>query len=51
MIYELGAKAVNNTHTEKYIEKKAKRFTCIQQMFCRNKIRPWCFFEGQLLKK
>jgi len=46
MIYELGAKAVNNTHTKKYTEKKAKRFTCIQQMFCRNKIRPWCFFEG-----
>jgi len=29
-------------------EKKTQRFTCIQQVLCRNKIRPWCLVQGQL---
>ena len=38
-------------HLKRYTEKKTKRFIGIQQMFCRNKIRPWCLVQWQLLKK
>jgi len=39
------------TYFKKYNGKKAKRFTCIQKVFCRNKIRSWCLVQGQLMKK
>ena len=42
---------MNNTHVKQFTEKKTQRFICIQQVLCRNTIRPWRFVQGQLLKK
>ena len=42
---------MNNTHIKQFTEKKTQRFICIQQVLCRNTIRPWRFVQGQLLKK
>ena len=36
---------------KQFTEKKMQRFICIQQVLCRNTIRPWRFVQGQLLKK
>ena len=38
---------MHNAHIKKYTEKKPKRLTCIQQVFCRNKIRSWCHVHEQ----
>jgi len=32
---------VNNTHVKQFTEKKTQRFICIQQVLCRNTIRPY----------
>ena len=42
---------VNNAYVKQFTEKKTQRFICIQQVLCRNTIRPWRFVQGQLLKK
>jgi len=36
---------------KQFTEKKTQRFICIQQVLCRNTIRPWCLVQGQLMKK
>ena len=40
-----GYKTVNNACIKTVHWEKIKRFTCIHQMFCRNKIRPWCLLQ------
>jgi len=37
---------VNNTHIKQFTEKKTQRFICVQEVLCRNTIRPWSFVQG-----
>jgi len=37
---------VNNAHIKQLTEKKTQRFICIQQVLCRNTIRPWVSLKG-----
>ena len=47
----IGYIPVNNAHVKQFTEKKMQRFICIEQMHCRNTIRPWSLVQGQLLMK